>query len=498
LAAIFLQVVNLIVNFILPQVMIRQYGSAMNGLVSSTRQIISYFNIVEAGLMGAVVYALYKPLADKNDDEVNGIISASNRFYNISGFIFSALVLASTFIYPLFLTNQKISPFVISALVAIIGTSGALEFFFVGKYKVLFTADQKSYVISFINAVAIVVNALIIIVMAAFHVDMVMVQFAALLSFVLRSTLYTAYGRKRYKHLNFKVPPNNKALDKRWDSFALQLLGLATTATPIIVITVFCGFDEVSVFTVFNMVFVSVLALLSTFNSGLSAMFGDLLARNELKTIQRAYHQYEFMYYGLMTWGYACAAILIMPFMSLYVKRFPDAAIYIRPEIASLFVVVGILSNIKTPQGMLVISAGLYKETKPQTLIQALIGVILSVLFAVLLSPDYGIVGVLIGAAAANLYRDIDLIFYIPKTVTKLSPVMTLRRVGRMFVLFGIAVLPITVFIPYQPNNYFQWLILAILSSVWAFLVIVIGNILMEIQTTKDTLSRFKNVFSKQ
>jgi hypothetical protein len=53
ISAIVLQIVNLIVNLILPQVMIRVYGSSVNGLFTSIRQIISCFNLTEAGLTGA-------------------------------------------------------------------------------------------------------------------------------------------------------------------------------------------------------------------------------------------------------------------------------------------------------------------------------------------------------------------------------------------------------------------------------------------------------------
>lgn len=186
------------------------------------------------------------------------------------------------------------------------------------------------------------------------------------------------------------------------------------------------------------MVFTSVLALLTTFSNGLSAIFGDMLVRNELPTLQKAYQQYEYLYYALVAWGYSVAAVMIMPFMRVYTAGFTDAE-YIRPAVAAMFVAVGIITNIKNPQGMLVISAGLYRETRLQSLIQALI----IVGAAVLLAPRFGIMGVLAAALLSNLYRDIDLFFYIPKTVTKLSPVMTIRRVLRLVVLFFITVLPV-------------------------------------------------------
>lgn len=492
ISAVVLQIVNLVVNLILPKVMITVYGSSVNGLVNSIKQFISYFNLVEAGLSGAAVYALYKPLAQKNKDDIDGIISASNRFYNISGFIFSALVLITAFVYPMFTSGQGISPATIALLVLIIGASGALEFFAVGKYKVLYTADQKSYVISLINAAAVAVNAVIILILASQGVNIVIVQLVALSSFFARSGMYILYGKRKYPTINPKVPPKNEALDKRWDSLILQVLGVASNATPVVVISLILGFKEASVYAVYNMVFVAVLALLTTFSNGLSAIFGDLLVRKEIDILQNAYKQYEYIYYALVTWGYACAAVLILPFMEIYTAKFTDAE-YIRPVIAVLFVINGIVSNIKTPQGMLVISAGLYKETKLQSFIQAVIIVILSVILA----PHFGIGGVLVASIISNLYRDIDLIFYIPKAVTKLKPTMTIRRVLRIFLLFFLTVLPVLNFTSIKPEGPMQWVLHAIPVAIWAFIVIAGGNILIERKMAKAIIARLRGLFQK-
>ena len=490
IAAALLQLVNMVVNFILPRILISQYGSAMNGLVSSTRQMISYFTIVEAGLMGAAVFALYKPLAAGDRDTTSGIASAANRYYNISGLAFAGMVLGATFLYPLFVANQGIGTFTVGALVAIIGASGAMEFFLVGKYKVLFTADQKSYLISAINAIGVVANAVILIVMAGMRVNMVYVQLAALLGFLLRSGLYVFFGRRAYRHLNFHAKPDNRALDKRWDSLFLQILGLVSSATPVTVTTLMCGLEEVSIYVVYNMVFLSVSAILSTFNNGLSAMFGDILARGEVGVLQRAYRQYEMLYYALLGWGYACAAILIMPFIGIYTDGFIDAD-YLRPEIAWLFVIAGLANNIKTPQGMLLNSAGLFRETRIQSLIQAS----LNLGFSIALAPRFGMAGVLVGTIVANVYRCVDLIHFIPKQVTHLPSMDTVRRVVRMGVLFCLSVFPVVRFVRIAPAGWLGWLAAAALSAIWVLIIFVAGNLLMERQNAKETIARFAGVF---
>lgn len=492
ISAMLLQVINIIVNLVLPKVLILEYGSATNGLVLFIRQFIAYFSIVEGGLTVAAMYALYKPLADKDNKSINSILSAANKFYNISGFLFSALVLILTFTFPLFKHSEGLSPYVMAALVLIIGASGALDYFAIGKFKVLFTADQKSYVISIINASAIILNSIIIVIFVKLHFNIVLVQLFALTSFFLRSLLYALYAKYKYSYLDFKAPADIKALDKRWDSLILNILGAVTMGTPILVITFICGLKEASVFGIYNIVFAGVLALLSTFNNGLCASFGDLLIRKEIEIFQRAYLQYEYIYYILLGWAYSCAAILTMSFITLFTSKFLDIN-YIRPEVAALFVLSGLFFNMKTPQGMLVISAGLYKETKYQTLTQALINLVVSVALA----PFFGIAGVLIGSVVSNLYRTIDLVFFIPRVLTKLPASITLRRIFRLIFLLAISVFPVVKYINMNPGSYIAWVGWAIFTAVWCFIVFTLGNIIMEKNTAKLVFIRLKHIFVK-
>ena len=495
-SAMLLQVVNMVINLILPRLIVLEYGSAANGLVNSIRQFIQYISVVEGGLTLAAVYALYKPLALNDQDKINGILAGANRLYNYSGLIFSGLVLVGAFVYPAFVQKEGISPLAMGMLVLIIGAQGSLEFFSIGKYKSLLTADQKSYVISLINAAAAVLNAAIIIVLVRLHLDIVLVWLFSLSSFIIRTLAYVVYARARYKNLDFNAKPDFKALDKRWDSLVLQILGVVTVGTPLLIITFMCGLKESSVYTVYNMVFAGVLSILSTFNNGLAAIFGDMLVRNEKETFQKAYKQYEYLYYGLLGWAYACAAILIMPFIRVYTTDMTDVN-YIRPEIGLLFVLSGLLYNAKTPQGMLVISAGLYRETKYQTLAQAIINIVVSAALA----PSLGIAGVLLGSVISNLYRTIDLVIFIPRVLTKLPVMMTAKRLARMLVLLAVSVFPPLYWLNIMdrtPDGYLGWLLWAIPTGLWCLFVFAAGNIIMERKTARDILLRLRAVFFRK
>ena len=178
----FLQIMTMLVGFFIPRIIIDVYGSEINGLVTSIIQFIAYFNLVEAGISGAAVWALYKPLAEDDNKTLSAIIVTAKNFYNKAGYIFVSLTLGLAIIYPAFIKVYSLSYIEVFLLVLILGVSGALEFFTLAKYRVLLTAAQKTYIISIASVCAIVLNALIIAFLAYLNFNIVIVRFIALLS----------------------------------------------------------------------------------------------------------------------------------------------------------------------------------------------------------------------------------------------------------------------------------------------------------------------------
>ena len=493
-----LQLVIMAAGFITPRVLLQSYGSEINGLVSSITQFIVYFNLAEAGLSGAAIYALYKPLAESDYKAINSIVSAARRFYTQAGYIFVSLTIGLAVLYPIYVKSEVITPFNIGILVLILGVNGALEFFTLSKYRVLLSADQRTYVVSLASIVYIVVNTSIIVVLANLGVNIVVLRFVALLSIFLRSFILMAYVKLKYKHINYKEKPNNEALDKRWDVLYLQILGVIQTGAPVVILTIIvCDLKLISVYMIFNMVITGIDGVLGIFKSGLSASFGDVIARGENKIMKRAYSEFELVYFSIITIIYSITYVTIMPFIHIYTKGITDVS-YDLPIIGALFVVNGLLNNLKTPQGMLVISAGLYKETKLQTTIQGGIVVVLGCMLA----PFYGIAGVLTASIVSNLYRDIDLLFFIPRNVTKLPIRNTFHRWIRM--LFSAVVICVPFFfIELKPTGYATWAFCAAVAVVYAILVVAASGFVFDKVDMKSTVRRIflmtgvKNLFSR-
>lgn len=65
-ASFITQIVNIITNFILPPLLIATYGSQINGLVTTIKQLMSYIKLVGAGISVATTHSLYKPIAKQD------------------------------------------------------------------------------------------------------------------------------------------------------------------------------------------------------------------------------------------------------------------------------------------------------------------------------------------------------------------------------------------------------------------------------------------------
>lgn len=484
-----LQIVMLLSGVIIPKVMLNVYGSEINGLVSSITQFINYFNLVEAGLSSAAVYALYKPLAYNNIKKINGILSASKKFYQQTGYIFLFLVIIMSCFYPIYISVNVLSDIQIAILVIVLGANGVLEFFSLAKYRVLLTADQKTYIVSLASIAQWIIYTVIIVFCSNLGFSIVLVRLFAVTAILIRTIILMIYCKKRYKYLDYTEKPDVGALNKRWDALYLQILGAVQTGAPVIILTIFVkDLTLVSIYTIYNMVISGVNGVLGIFNNGLSASFGEVIARGELSTLQKSYQEFEALFYAIVGIIYSVCFVMFLPFIKLYTAGVADAN-YLISDLATLFVISGLVYQMKTPQGMLVISAGLYKETKWQTTIQGIIVIIGGVLFSKL----WGINGVLLGYLLANIYRLFDLTFFIPKHVTKLSIKYTVKQY--ILVLAGMTIS--VVLSKYLINvshidTYSEWIFRAFEIFLIVFAVFLFVNIIFNRKELVSIISRIK------
>jgi O-antigen/teichoic acid export membrane protein len=487
-----LQIVTAAVGFILPALFITYYGSEVNGMIGSIKQFVAYLSLVEAGVGTASIAALYKPLSNQHFLITDRILSATKTFYKRSGYIFLTFLIIISVVYP-WLVRNEIEIKTAFFMVIIIGFGGLMEYFLIGKYRVLLTADQKNYVISLIQAAATTLNAIVSVILIVLGTEILIVQAVATLIYLSRYFFIRYYVSSNYKYVTFKSEPDFNAIEKRWSAFIHQIAGIVVFNSPVVIITIFCGLKDVSVYVVYSMVFSAVAMIVGVFSNGLLAGFGQIIAVNEQETLRKAYSNYEYIFYGALAWAYTCTALLIMPFIEVYSANFTDIN-YIRPDIAALFVIIGIANNIRIPPNTLVTAAGHFRETQYRAILEATINLAASLIFV----QYWGIIGVLMGSVCSYAYRTLDFILYTSKYILKQSFFPTFKRLAINLVLTFMSSLPFVIWLNVKANNYLEWFSWAIVVSIIVFIIVVIGNALTDIEMFKTTVSRVKGLVVKK
>lgn len=487
-----LQIVTMLSGFIIPRYMLVYYGSEINGLISSILQFIAYFNLVEAGISGAAVYALYKPLAEKDDSGVSAVVSAAKKFYMQSGYIFVLLTVVLAILYPFFVQSSALTRSEIAILVILLGMNGCFEFFTLAKYRALLTADQKIYIISLASIVYVTLNTLTVVVLARMGTNIILLRATVVLTIFIRSFILTLYCKTKYPTLNYAMPFPRNILDKRWDALMLQILGVIHVGAPVVIITlVLEDLKAVSVYSIYNMVLGGVAGILGIFTSGLGSSFGDVIARRQLDTLQKASQEFECLYYAMISAAFGVTFVMIMPFIQLYTHGITDAD-YNVPLLGFLFTLNALMYSIKTPQGMLVISAGMYHETRWQTLTQGAI----MVFGGLILAPLMGMEGVLYASIISNLYRDIDLLFFIPKHLTNLPVRKTFKRICTTFINVCLIMSVYELMYEDDIQTYVQWVYRAISITCISAAVVAVVVFLSDRKALLGLMKRLKNVRS--
>lgn len=493
-ANLFLQVIVFASGIILPRFFLEAYGSNINGMITSINQFLAYLGLAEAGVGTASVVALYAPLANNDTKEVNGVLSAARRFYNRSGMLFLGLVGVLTIMYP-FMISGQLNNTLVRSMVLVLASSTLVDYFFLGKYRVLLTANQEGYVVALIQSAGTLVNMILSIFLIYQGANVLWVKAVATGVYMLRLVLVRQYAKKKYPELDFHVEPRTAALNQRGAALLHQVVGIIVNNTDVVLLTILLGRDsllEVSVYGVYNLIVYAVNMLLTSFSNGLTAGFGEVISKKEEETLRRSYATYEYMYMTILFIVTVCMGVLILPFVSVYTINMTDTN-YMRPVVAGLFTVIVLLQNIRIPGLTIICAAGHYKETQYQAVLEAVINIVVSVVCI----RKFGMAGVLFGTACSYAYRSIEVMIYNHKKLVKGSGKKSLARVMRNLVIGILLILAGIYFVPQRMSSFLIWFVYAVVVGLVSTGVIVIVNMGFEPQEFKALLKRVTGVVRK-
>lgn len=482
-----LQVLTLLVGLVTPRIMLSVYGSETNGLITSVNQFITYFRLSEAGLSAALVYALYKPLAEGNQGQINTILSTGKAFYQKAGQFLLGMVILLMFFYPQLMKNNSLSSTEMGLLILLLGMDGLTLNFFFAQYPAFLQANQKNYVISLCSMVQLLTHLGIVLCFAKESVSIARFLILAQLPILLRSSLLYFYCRKEYPDLRLKENIQKESLSKVKDARYHQILTVVNTGAPVILLTL-CTQDLklVSLYSIFNIVITGLNGFLGIFSTVLPATFGDLISRNQMETLKKTHRSFEFIFYALLSLVYGITLVTIMPFIRVYTADITDIN-YDLPLFGYLFVASSLVYMIALPQGILITAAGHYEETKQQVTVQC--GILLAVSLVAL--HFFGVYGVLLGSLSSAVYLCFAWFSYVPGAITQVSILPSLKRVCGIFVCIFFIAMPFFI-LDVPVHGLLGWVFYASLVGVYGIFVVSVWSFLVEKEAVVGVWQRLK------
>lgn len=456
-------------NFILPRLILSYYGSEVNGLVNSITQFLHVITFLDLGVGAVVQSTLYKPLAIKNKEQVDQVITSASRFFNKIGQILIVYIVALMVGYPL-IVNQTFDHVSTAILIFAMSISMLSQYYLGVVDNLLLNADQRGYIqyIGQIIAILLVTAFSALIIVAGGSIQIV--KLVTSIIYLSRAVIIRIYVNKKYG-VNRKTSYTIEPIPQKWNGLAQHIAAVVLDGTDTIVLTLFATLQDVSIYSVYHLVVYGIKNVFMVITNGIQSLLGELWAKQDIK-LRSVFLWTEWLIHTSVVLAFGCTYILILPFISIYTRGVSDAD-YIQPLFATLIICAHAFHCLRLPYHMMIKASGHYKETQHCYIIATIINIVVSVITVFI----WGLIGVAIGTLTAMFYQTAWMAKYNANNLIKSKPIDFIKQISvdAGTLLVGIVS---TKWIRMSTESYRAWILMAILVfTIWAVEIMVINMI---------------------
>lgn len=467
--SLLLQICTIICGMILPRLFLVHYGSEVNGLIHSITQFLGVISFLELGVGQVIQSALYRPLADKDNDSISKIYASGNRYFRIIAGILAVYIVVLMCVYP-FVAQHDFGWFYIATLVATLSINSMAQYCFGIVDRILLNADQYCYIQCAVQIAVLLCNTVISILMIRLEAPIQAVKLIASLITLMSPVIIHLYIRRHYR-IDRKITYTEEPVKQKMNGIAQHISYVVLDGTDTIVLTMLSTLSSVSVYSVYHMVIYGMMQLYRAAINGFHAIVGNLWAKREIERLNQVFGCIETLLHYAVVFLFSCTAVLLLPFIRIYTDGITDAD-YIQPVFAALLIFAHSFQCLRSVYNMLILGAGHYKETQSCHIIAAVMNLTISVI-----TVKYcGLIGVAIGTLAALAYQTIWMAVYDSNHILKWPLKNFVKHIIVDLLTAGVIVI-IASGICRNVNGYSDWFIMSLMTAVIAMLTIGISAV---------------------
>lgn len=478
------QVVLISLSFLLPRLYLENFGSEVNGVLSTIKQIFVYMFLLEAGVGLATTQALYKRIGAKDYDGASAVLSATHSYYIKTGIIYLAIVLVIALVYA-YVIPTSIDSHVLFFIIILTALPALFSYFVQAKYRILMEVDGRKYVINNSETILQLASNAGKILVLLLTDSLILIQLVYCIIALFQLAYLYIYAKRRYEWLNLKEKPDFEAISQKNSVLVHQLSGMVFNNTDVILISVLCDFKAVSIYAIYNIFFSQVQNFVTSVVSSFTFALGQMFHTNREK-FDRLFNTYETFYIMITYIIYTIMAVFLLPLIQIYTSGINDAD-YTNTVLVLLFVIMNLISNAKLPANSIIEYAGGFEKTRSYAIWEMVINSTVSIVAIIFM----GICGAILGTICALVYRGIMTIYYSNKKVLKRNQMSTYKILISNSLVF--AFIMVLFFVDTFSNiSFIKLLLNGFIHSIWIAGLYLIVNYLFNKSAFKTFFDNFR------
>lgn len=456
LVSLIYQVCAVIIGLILPRLILRSYGSEINGVVNSITQMLSVISLLDLGVGAVVQSALYKPLYEKDNLLISKIYNSAKKYFSRIAQILVVYIVILCGYYG-FAKNNAFSWIFTTSLIISISISFFSQYYFGICNTLLLNADQKIYIVTIVNLLGLIANAIITVILLQLNASIQIVKLVSSTIYLLKPLILHLYVKRNY---TFQKQASGSVyrIPNQWSGLAQHITVVVTNSIDNIALTMFSTFSVVSIYNIYVMPLNSIRTLFDVTSNSYKSFFGNLLARDDREKLQKEFKKYEMVMHYIIMIIFLVTLNTLIPFVLIYTSGVNDVN-YKLPLFGMIITLAYAMYTLRLPYTNLIFAAGKFKETQKYCIVECILNMVIS--FGLI--HNLGVVGVAIGTVVSSAYRMIVSAYYLTKDIVYTQIKDFVKHIF-VDIICIVSTFPIFNLIYIEVDNFGSWIVLAIVS----------------------------------
>ena len=317
-----LKIYNIVVPFVLRTLFIYIMGVQYMGLSSLFTSILSVLNLAELGVGSAMVYSMYKPLSEDDEDTVCALMALYKKYYRIIGSVILVLGIAVSPFLPYIIKDELPADINLYVLYFLNLSSTVVTYWLFAYKNCIITANQRNDITSKISLVMSSITSLLqVIILLAFH-NYYLYLMVCIVTGIISNIVTAIVADKMFPQFRAKgkLPKKTvKTINKRVrDLFTAKLGTVIIHSSDTIVISAFIGLAALTKYQNYYFIMTSVAGFISIIYSSMTSIIGNSIV---LESWEKNYRDFKILLF-IISWicGFcsSCFLCLYQPFIKLW------------------------------------------------------------------------------------------------------------------------------------------------------------------------------------